>query len=170
MLQVLNSKERNQAFLQFLLFFLITVMLAIGAVYFNFRVPEKENKLLREEVDMQRTESQNQQKFVSHMQQAKVLLDSMKKSQSDINLVDMQLTAKMNELLNLQQKDSSLYGKLNNAVVDAFLELQRNKKELIGLNEKAASVNELKAELTKCQEDLTTSQGQLDVLRKGTGF
>ena len=63
MLQILNSTERNQAFLKFLLFFLITVSLIVWAVYFNVNMPRKENVILKSEVNATRQQESNQMLF-----------------------------------------------------------------------------------------------------------
>ena len=44
-----NSKERRNSFLKFLALFLVTVGMIMAAVFFTYRVPTKENALLREQ-------------------------------------------------------------------------------------------------------------------------
>jgi len=54
---VLNHKERNRAFLKFLFFFIISVWLIVGAIYFDMRIPYKENDVLREQVTRYRNQT-----------------------------------------------------------------------------------------------------------------
>ncbi len=169
MQQVLNAKNRNQAFLQFLFLFLITTGLVVAAVYFNFRMPGKLNSMLQDEISIQQSEEQYQQKFVSRVQEAKIYLDSMGKSGANVNLLDMQLTEKMTELLNLQQKDSSLYSRMDKVIVETFLELQQVKKSMINAGGNVEKIGTLESELDRCKSDLSTAQGQLDHFRKNPG-
>ncbi len=167
MQQVINAKDRNKAFFQFLGLFLVTVILVVGAVYFNYQMPGRINSMLRDEIGMQQSEAQYQQKFVSRMQEARTYLDSMGKSGVNGNLLDMQLTERMTELLNLQQKDSSLYGQMNKVIVETFLELQQTKKSLVGAGGNAEKISMLETELNKVKGELSMAQGQLDNFRKG---
>ncbi|HLA57996.1 MAG TPA: type VI secretion system TssO, partial [Puia sp.] len=77
MLKALNAKERNQAFLKFLLFFLLTLVLVVTAIYFDFKLPLKENNYLQKEIDQQRQIEHNQENFVNTMNEAVRLLDSL---------------------------------------------------------------------------------------------
>ncbi len=54
MQQVLNTNDRNTAFLKFLGFFVVTVVIVVVAVYFDYRLPTRENKVLLDEVNLQR--------------------------------------------------------------------------------------------------------------------
>ncbi|MEO6963634.1 MAG: type VI secretion system TssO, partial [Puia sp.] len=110
MQQILNSQERNQAFVKFLVFFLLTVILVVTAVFFNYRLPVRENKMLQDEVDVQRQQEANQQKFVNRMQEAIVLLDSLDANNTNLEQINLQLNGKIAELAVLQQKDNTLYG------------------------------------------------------------
>jgi hypothetical protein len=147
--------------------FLVTVSLTVGAVYFNYRLPVKVNSVLRQEIDVQREEQSHQQRFVNRMKEAKVYLDSLGKPGVNIGLADMQLTSKMTDLLNLQQKDSSLYGQMNQVIVGTFLELQASKKQLVSLGNSQQEISDLKAELSRVNGELIITKGQLDALRQG---
>lgn len=150
MLKVLNQKERNQAFIQFLFFFVVTTALIVGAIYFDFNLPVKQNRKYRDEISAGRNATMNQQRFIANMKTARLLLDSLDKSGVNIKQLDIQLTHKLNELSNFSQDDSSAYGLLNNALSDAFLELQRTKKDLANFRETAGKVNALEQELKEC--------------------
>lgn len=54
----LNQAERTNAFLRFLLLFIITVALILTVVFFSVKVPFKENEQLRQ--DMARIKSERQ--------------------------------------------------------------------------------------------------------------
>jgi hypothetical protein len=170
MQQVLNSQERNQAFLKFLLFFLLTIVLVILAIFFNYRLPLRENKMLQSEVDVQRTQDVNQQKFVSLMQEAIVLLDSLDKKGTNTDQVNLLVNSKMQELAVVQQKDNTIYGKMDKMITDKLYDLQQAKKNLQDATNNLGKLSNAQSELDKCQQDNNTLHGQLDALRKANGI
>ena len=104
MQQVLNNQERNQAFLKFLLFFLITIVLVIAAVYFNVRLPVVENKELQKQMTVYNQQDMSQEVFVKNMDEAVVYLDSLDKDPKNQEQIVMQLGAKIENLNKKKQK------------------------------------------------------------------
>lgn len=170
MQQVLNSQERNQAFLKFLLFFLVTVVLIIAAIFFNYRLPIRENKMLQSEVDIQRTEDVNQQKFIGLMQDAIRLLDSMDKKGTNVAQIDLQVNSKLQELAALQQKDNSIYGQMDKMIIDKLGNLQQDKKILQDARDNTNKLSAAQSDLEKCQSENIQLHGQLDGFRKANGI
>lgn len=155
MSHVTNSEERNHAFLKFMVFFVLTVVLIVSAAYVNFEeMPETRLKLLEEKLAVQRTERQSQQQFVSEMDAAKLLLDSLDKGGKNQIQLDLSLVGKLTNMENLRQRDSSLNGKFNAVILDSFLELQRLKKEMDKLRELALKARDMEARLTNCEATL----------------
>ncbi|MEO5682170.1 MAG: type VI secretion system TssO [Chitinophagaceae bacterium] len=169
MQQVLNSQERNQAFLKFLLFFLVTIALVILAIFFNYKMPARENAMLQEEVEDQRAEEANQQKFVTRMEAAVSLLDSLEKKNVNFDQINMQLNSKITDMLAYQQKDNSLYGKFNKVVLDKLGELQQNKKLIHELSGNDAKITTLQAEVDKCKNENMQLNVRIDNLSKQPG-
>jgi hypothetical protein len=103
MQKLLNTKERSDAFLKFLLFFLITCALVVTAVFYNYRIPRKYNEVLLAEKAVMNQEKQNQDKFLAKMREAMALRDSVKNLEpsnpyyemkySDLNRVQSELNA-----------------------------------------------------------------------------
>ena len=73
MAQVLNSRERTEAFLKFLIFFIVTVILIVAAIFFNFRMPVSENTMLLKERDIHSAQETNQRKFAEIVQECRLL-------------------------------------------------------------------------------------------------
>ncbi len=160
MLQILNSKERNQAFLQFLLFFLVTTGLIVGAVYFNFAVPETEKNYLREEVKRSRADLTQQQNFIANMLEAKKFLDSLNKPGVNTEMINSELTERITGMNKTRfPDDTSSYGKLNNAVITAYIDIQASKKQLNTLDDKDRQLLDLKEEVNGYIQKLTLCQG-----------
>jgi hypothetical protein len=166
MQQVLNSKERNEAFLKFLVFFVVTLILVILAIYFNFRLPVRENKMLQDEIETQRQQDMNQTKFVAKMQEAVVLLDSLRKGGPNADQVNLQLNGKLAEMAGLQQKDNNLYGKMDKAIVEKFSDLQLSERNLLNLAEQQGKMNAMETELNNTKSQLVQAQADLDAYRR----
>jgi hypothetical protein len=168
MQQVLNSKERNEAFLKFLLFFLVTVILIVLAVFFNYRLPRSENKVLQEEVNIQRQQETVQAKFVTKMTEAIALLDSMDKGTTNVEQINSQLTGKLTEMELLRQKDDpSSYGRMHNAILNKLFDLQQSKASVRDLRKKADLYNSSQEELNTVKSQLAAANNELDAIRRG---
>ena len=170
MQKILNSKERNEAFLKFLLFFGITVALIIIAVYFNFRLPLKENSKLREKITLQTQEEMNQEKFTENMDKAMAYLDSLDKDPKNMESIDILLTGKIRDLATLQEKGYSPYAKMNKVIIERMIELKDQKKQLFKLSDKANTLLEMERKLQYAETQLTQKQQEIDQLRRGAGF
>ena len=144
MQQVINGKERTQAYFKFLLFFVITVVVVVFAVFFDFYMPRKENKLLKEEVYIQRRQEANQQKFVDKMMRAMSLIDSMDKSTRDAQQLQPQVESLIQDMTVLKENSGALYGQLNSAIVKEMNDLLYQKKMVVSMTE---NVNRYKEQL-----------------------
>ena len=159
---VINSNERNQAFIKFMAFFLLTIFLIVCAVYVDFRgLPQKRQKLLEQQFANHRTETQVQQQFVQQMEKARLLLDSLDKSGKNKSQVEISLDGKLRDMENLKQRDSSLNGKLDAAILNSFLEIQQLKKEMEKLRGLPSQVLEL-------QQKYNEAEALLDTYRSNT--
>ena len=167
---ILNLKDRNQAFLKFLLFFVATLILVVTAIYFDFRLPVRENRALQEEVNLQRQLDANQEKFAGKMQEAIVLLDSLDKPGINADQINSQLGGKLSELAILQEKDNTQNGKIDKAIIDKLSELQQRKKQLKELGEKAAKLNDIQTDLTNTRAQLSQANVDLDACRRSSGY
>jgi Type VI secretion system, TssO len=167
MQKALNANERNRAFIKFFLFFLLTVVLIVTAIYFDFRMPLRENDYLQKELDLQRQVEFNQGNFVSTMQQAVTLLDSLDKQGTDAIQINAQLEQRLTELTGLQQKDYSTYGKLDKAIVERFWQLYHAKTGLLKLNDDENLISKLKSDLGECRNNLQQDEAALDGYRHG---
>jgi cell division protein FtsL len=156
---ILNSKDRNQAFLKFLILFLVTVVLVVFAVYFDYRLPIRENKVFQEEISLQRQQDIDQQKFAAKMQEVIVLIDSMDKPGTNATNLASQFTGKLNDLNILQLKDNTAYGVIDKNITVKLSELYEEKKTIANLTEKANRYDAAEAEVGRLQtENASLSQ------------
>ena len=166
MQQVLNSKERSEAFFKFLAFFLITVACVVLAVFFNYYLPSSENRVLEEQVDIQRQQDATETKFVAKMTEAVTLLDSLDKNVSPAvqDQINNQLNGKLTELEELRQKDDpSAYGRMNNVILDKLSQLQYAKKQNSELSKAAAQAASVQQDLVSCRSQLALDEARLNV-------
>ncbi len=166
MAHVLNAKERNQSFWKFMAFFLLSTLMVVGAVYFDTRIPAKDNEMLREEVMRYRTQAQAQERFVKNMDDAKNLIDSLSKPGTNIIYLNQQIAAKIRELSDLQYRDSSMYNRLNKNVIDVFLRYHSAVNEVVNLGNVPKELNEYKTKYAEAQRDLQNAQRDLDMCRR----
>jgi hypothetical protein len=166
MSSVLNSKERNRAFLKFLFFFIISIWLIVGAVYFDMRVPSKENEVLREQVMRYRTQSVAQEKFVVSMDQAKMLIDSLKQPGVNSMYLNQQIAGKLRELTDLQYRDSSMFSRMNKNVLDLYLRYQDATNKVVSMGDLPKQLEDYKSRFEQSQRDLDQARRDLDLLRR----
>lgn len=151
MQQVINGKDRTQAYLKFLLFFVITVVVVVLAVYFDFYTPGRENKLLKDEVYVQRRQEANQQKFIDKMLRAVSLLDSMDKSAKDALQLQPQVQNLINDMTGLQENSGTMFGQLNNTIISELNNRLGQKRSITAMEEQ---MNRYKADLESCKGQL----------------
>ena len=128
--QILNSQEKNQAFLKFLLLFAVTIALVFLATYYNYKVPVKENEWLHSQIDIKQIAEANQQKFVDKMNEAVILLDQLSENNADSQLINSKLGALLGAMHELEGDEKTLYGKMNKAIVVKFSELKDARKDI----------------------------------------
>lgn len=153
----LNIKERNQAFIKFLVFFLLAVTMVCGAVYFNFDVPRKENRLLKEKADQARAHMLAQEKFTNTLIKVKSLIDSLGKPGVNTMYLNQLVSAKLKELAELQFVDSSMQGNMNKTVLDVYLDYNKIKSDMVSMGDAPTKI----AELTAKNEQLQRTNDEL---------
>lgn len=153
MQQVLNTKERTQAFLKFLLFFVITMTVVLIAVYFDFRMPTVQNESLKEEVAMQRQQDANQERFANKMELAVALLDSMEKNPSVAPQLRPQFEVQVTELNALQENGTSTYAKMNTVIISKLIKINELYKNVADLNTRALRIPQLEKEIKDLKDD-----------------
>ena len=162
MQQIMNSKERTQAYLKFLLFFVITVIVVVLAIYIDFYTPSRENKLLKDEVDLQRRQEANQLKFVNKMTRAISLLDSLNNSKNNTDQLRLQIGTQIEDLRKLQENAGGLYDDLDKAVIENMSALIERKKTITDLE---GSIQKYKDDLETCKNQGQQLQSQLALPR-----
>lgn len=159
-MQPLNQAERRKAFFNFLLFFLITSAFIISAVFFSIQVPAMENQQLRKKVEDIEREKDFNERFLQNVNETKILLDSLDKPESNVQLVDAKVATKLNqmqEMLNDSLGSFILYQDF----IENIARLHTAKKELRTALSKDDSMGELQDQVRNLQSELQSYRTQL---------
>ena len=165
MQQVLNNHERTQTFIKFLLFFFITVLVVVFAVFFDFRMPSVENKRLKSEVYDQRQMAANQDRFSNKLAVVTALLDSIERNPETSDQIRLVFTPRLNELNELNtvtESGMTTTGKLNSSLINGLAKMNDLIKKNEELTKKLKRIEELETQLRECREKLKeTSPAQV---------
>ena len=74
----LNKAQRRKLYIQFLLFYLLSLLIIIVAMYFYYMVPQKQIDLLAKKIENFKNTEDNIHKVMSYMHEADSLLNGMK--------------------------------------------------------------------------------------------
>jgi Type VI secretion system, TssO len=155
----LNLKEHNRAFVQFLIFFLVTLAMAVSAIHFDFRIHKKELSILRERSHILRNQQINQENYKKTLNDVLHVIDKLDSGKSEA-MIRSELTPKLNILYNTVNIDDSassqrlnmmiynLVNKYGDARFDLF-ELGDAKEEL---DRRDVKISTLSKELQDCRD------------------
>lgn len=76
-MEILNKKERTSSFLLFLFMFVITVGILFTAFFYSYKLPWKENAVLRKENQKMQYEFLYQKKFINALEKIDKQIDSL---------------------------------------------------------------------------------------------
>ncbi len=161
-----NIKERRSRFIKFILLFLLTVSTIIALVFFNFKVPKKENQLLKSQAKSIKKEIRFQSKFAVEMTVVKNMIDSLdipgqnisyQKNLISSRLVDLQKT--------IPTKDSTYKYDMYTSIIKLYVELEEAKDKLRDLKDSENTITEYKDELESCRRNLEQTKRDLYVAR-----
>jgi hypothetical protein len=140
----LNRAERNNAFLGFLLFFLLTIGVIITVIFFSIEVPIKETEQLRNDVSTLESEKQLSNAFADAMKEA---VDELNKF--DVNDEKRELTDAINQNVEFKIK------KMNQLISD----MPKNDTSVYALViQSLRDLNEAKTKLRKFEDDKRYAQ------------
>ena len=167
--QVLNAKERTQAFWKFILFFVISVVAIVLAVFFNFQVPKKQNTILKEKTDLYQAHITAEEKFVAAMKEANELLDSLDKPGANVTYLNQLISKKLSMMDPIQMNDNSAASKQDKIFLDVMVKYQQTKTKLISLNDAAAQLDKYKADLAQCNQELNQARQTISLMNRSSG-
>lgn len=129
-MDILNKKERYSAFLLFMLMFIVTTGVLIFALFFDFKLPMKENEVLRSQNEAMIKQFNYQRKFSDEFKNIGKLLDSMQKTPERATYIEQTIGQKLGNLTN-QIPDDTLSSKLYQRIILNVQDLVNSRKNLI---------------------------------------
>lgn len=162
----LNVKERRKAFISFFLLFLLTSSLVVTIVFFNFKVPEKENKYLHNKLIYLKLEEKNLTLFANEMEKVKSLIDSIGIKGTNVEFTEQLITTNLALMTNnYVKKDSSLHSKMYSNIISTYMDLEYAKLELLNLEDAKTDIEDYIKLVEELREDLDEKQRALDIYR-----
>ena len=153
--------------MKFILLFCVTVAMVLVAVYFNFKIPEKENQVLRDELKTIKTESEYQNTFFTEMIVLHQMIDSLGMPGQNTSYENSRISAKIVELQkNIPPKSSTHVYDMHMAITQLYVELQNAKNRLNGLEQSETLITEYEMDLEKCKAELTQTKRELYIARR----
>lgn len=164
--QVLNAKERTQAFWKFLLFFLIAVSAIILCVFFYYQVPKKQNAILKEKTDQYQKHTTSEEKFTAAMLDANVLLDSLDKPGANVVYLNQLIAGKLAVMTDLHNADASRQSQIFLNIMSKY---QEAKTKLIGLKDVSTQLEKVKNDYNQCNTQLEQARNTISILSRTSG-
>jgi len=163
----LNKKERSKAFINFIWMFLFTSLLIVGAVYFDFRVPLKENKVLKKDNTKLRKEYDFQMQFIGGVKDVKINLDSINMEGQNVFFLEQLVSRKLATMKEAIPSDGIAEQKAYyDYVIQLCLELQTAKRELRDLQGMKTMINDYKENLQRYKDEFNQAKRDLDICRQ----
>lgn len=165
-MEVLNKKERSRAFSFFILFFVITVIVLLAAVFFNAYFPFKENSLLKTENTKLKKEMEKQDEFSFQLEKVKAAVDSIGvPGQNDFfnEKLSLSILADMYKKL---PKDTLKNKIMYNNTILTFKDLIDSKKQVKQLSGNQATMDSLSTINKTLKSEYDKMKTDLDVCRQ----
>jgi hypothetical protein len=164
-MQPLNQAERRKAFINFILFFIITIAVVVTTVFFSVQVPFKQNALLREEIALVERERSFADAFVVKMSETMNKLDSVNLPDQKVpELVDGQIKDNLNKLNIMISNDSVSSKSMYQNVVLSLEDLRNTKKQLRDLSGKDVSISDYISQIDRLKSQLSQTEQQVTTL------
>ena len=163
----LNVKQRRKAFISFLFLFMLTSSLVVVIVFFNLKVPEKENKYLHNRLNYLSFQGKQMEDFGHKMDKVKSLIDSIDIKGTNIEFTDQLIST---ELAVMRSKfitaDSVTHIGMYNNIILTYLELKEAKIELLNLEDAKSDIESYIGIVEELKEKLEAKQRDLDIYRR----
>ncbi|NVJ89048.1 MAG: hypothetical protein HWD82_06370 [Flavobacteriaceae bacterium] len=165
-MKAINNKERQKAYFKFLFLFLATNIIIVCAIYYDFKIPKKENELFKSKIELSKFETDFQRRFFNNMKSINVMLDSLDIPGQNLSYQNSLISAKLVELKkSIPTKDSTFKYDMYSNIINLFVELQTLKSEVVAMSDSKRAIEEYKAALDRCRTDLKQTERDLYIAR-----
>jgi cell shape-determining protein MreC len=142
----INQQERRKAFLNFLLFFTLTMGIIITTLLFSFQVPFKENEMLRQKMAQVENEKVVLRSFEIKLHETMDLLDSVNLSGYAYR-VDNLISRNIMDMTQMSSDSSVSVKSMLNIIIDNLKNLQVAKEQIRSENASAAELEKRDREI-----------------------
>jgi len=133
--------------------FIITTGVLFFAIFFNYRLPLKENEVLKNENDKILAEFNFQKKFSEKIEHIGVLIDSLDKSPESFQFIEQNISFELVELKEKIPADSDQSLKLYDNVILTVTDLVNAKKLLLQVNDSKKEIDMLNTQIKAYEEE-----------------
>lgn len=168
-MDILNKKERFNAFMLFLVMFFITTGVLITAIFFNFKLPLKENEVLKRENDKMNAQFTFNKEFSEKIEEIGKLIDSLDKAPESFQFISQSINYELVELKEKIPNDSIVNPALYQNFIITTSEYVNTKKKLFLINDSKKEVDDLKDDLKELQaenKDLANKLQMCEIVSK----
>jgi len=165
-MDILNKKERTSAFLLFLLMFIITTAVLILALFYNYKLPLKENEVLKSENDKILNEFNFQKKFSDKIEHISVLVDSLDKSPESFQFTEQTINFELVHLKEAIPAESDKTLRLYDNVILTITDLVNAKRLLLQVNDSKKQIDELNNQIKSYEEENKDLMRELALTRQ----
>ncbi len=164
-MEPLNKNERARSFWKFLALLLGVILLAVAAVFVNYRVPYVENEILRAQNAKYEAQLGNDFGFYQKLDTVKQLLDKINNPGENVVYLEQFISATLVDM-GKKLSDTTARKEFYSNIIALSLELQKSKKQLRDLGGASKDVETYKADLEKLSRDLDNAKRDLDLCRQ----
>ena len=162
-----NSKDRNIAFLKYMLLFTITVSLIVLAIFFGYRLPIKENTYLRGKIKAFETQISQERKVIGKVKNVKLLIDSMDNPTANSDYLQQIISAELADIQNsILTEDTTFRKTMYSEIIQTHLELKTTKQALFKMKDVKMTMEECSKLIEKYKSEMEQTQRDLDICRQ----
>ncbi|WP_394749143.1 type VI secretion system TssO [Spongiimicrobium salis] len=165
-MEILNKKERVSSFLLFLLMFVITVGILFVGIFFSYRLPWKENAVLRAENQKIQFEFRYQKKFIEELEKVDVLIDSLDKTQEGYFFLEQSINADLINIKSSIPKDSLDDKTMYENLILTYKKLMDSKRNLKQVENARNDIDALNDQLEEYEREIKQLEKALDLARR----
>lgn len=162
-MDILNKKERFNAFMLFLVMFFITMIILITAIFFNYRLPVKENEVLKQENDKMNMQLSFNKEFANKIEDVNKLVDSLDAAPASFQFIQQSINFELVQLKETIPSDSIVDSRLYQNVILNYVNLVEAKRKLLLTNDSKNDMDKMDKELKDLADENKNLSRQLQM-------
>lgn len=165
-MEVLNKKERISSFLLFLLMFVITVGILFSAIFFSYKLPWKENTVLRNDNQKLEYEFLYQKKFIGALEDVDKQIDSLDTVKEGWFFVEQSIIKDLIDIRSDIPKDTLDDRSMYENLVLTYNKLVDAKRDLKQVENARQEIKDLNEQVIDYEKEISRLNTALDLARR----